>query len=453
MALTLIERARAYVSKMPAAVSGQNGHVATFHVACVLVQGFGLTPSQAMPLLEEYNERCEPPWTERELEHKLDGADKAFARQQKSRGYLAKGLKFIPSTEYREKHGITLPNKPKFDDSALRKFAGDWAGKVNLLWLAARSAEDPCVVTSGRYLETLYGARPQKDLFSVASGRGEKVVIFTNIKSQGQALWPDEPIPETGKNGVWHSAQPVDGNYRPNPRNIRDQCASCHEYRPYSHAKLSVALRAKAKCVCGGQFVPTPQMSRRSEESVIAWRYLLIESDEAPAFLWLALLVQLPLKIVSICSSGSRSIHALVRIDARTRGEWDAEAASMKRTLVTLGADSQAMTAIKQPRLPGCYREGKMIKEMGRDGKQHERYVRFPAPVLQKLLYINPDPPMRPISELAPRRDVLAPWLRWASAGIADSDETNGEALTRALHYYAPVSEECRNALRRLHHR
>lgn len=31
MSVTLLERARNYVSKLPAAVSGQNGHGATFH--------------------------------------------------------------------------------------------------------------------------------------------------------------------------------------------------------------------------------------------------------------------------------------------------------------------------------------------------------------------------------------------------------------------------------------
>lgn len=57
---------------------------------------------------------------------------------------------------------------------------------------------------------------------------------------------------------------------------------------------------------------------------------------------------------------------------------------------------------------------------------------------------------MRPICELTPRRDVLKPWLEWASLGIADADETNGAALTHALRYYAQVSPECRQALERL---
>jgi hypothetical protein len=62
---------------MPAAVSGQGGHNQTFTAACVLVQGFGLSHQDAWPLLKEYNERCQPPWSDKELWHKLEDAEKA----------------------------------------------------------------------------------------------------------------------------------------------------------------------------------------------------------------------------------------------------------------------------------------------------------------------------------------------------------------------------------------
>jgi hypothetical protein len=76
--------ARLYLDKVPPAVSGQGGHNQTFRAACVLVQGFSLSPEDAMPLLKEWNERCQPPWTEKELRHKLQGAEK----QPGERGYL-----------------------------------------------------------------------------------------------------------------------------------------------------------------------------------------------------------------------------------------------------------------------------------------------------------------------------------------------------------------------------
>src|ERR1017187_3065575 len=72
-----LERARAYVATMPAAISGQDGHGATWKVAIAL-KGFRLTQGEAMGLMREYNTRCEPPWSENDLEHKLEDAwDKA----------------------------------------------------------------------------------------------------------------------------------------------------------------------------------------------------------------------------------------------------------------------------------------------------------------------------------------------------------------------------------------
>jgi hypothetical protein len=69
---------------MPPAVSGQGGHNATFRVACVLVIGFGLSVSEALPILRDYNLGCRPPWSEAELLHKLQDASNLPGR----RGHL-----------------------------------------------------------------------------------------------------------------------------------------------------------------------------------------------------------------------------------------------------------------------------------------------------------------------------------------------------------------------------
>ncbi len=68
----VLRRAEAYLDKMPGAISGQGGHNATYAAATALVHGFRLTEATALGLLEErYNPRCQPPWTRRELEHKV----------------------------------------------------------------------------------------------------------------------------------------------------------------------------------------------------------------------------------------------------------------------------------------------------------------------------------------------------------------------------------------------
>ena len=80
----VIERARRYVATMPEAISGSSGHDATFAVACVLVLGFGLEEDDALTLLREYSDRCKPPWSEHELQHKI----KSAGQQSGERNYL-----------------------------------------------------------------------------------------------------------------------------------------------------------------------------------------------------------------------------------------------------------------------------------------------------------------------------------------------------------------------------
>jgi P4 family phage/plasmid primase-like protien len=83
----LIERARKYLAKIPAAVSGQRGHDATILAAGKLIRGFGLEREQALALLREWNQQCQPPWSEKELAHKVDDA----IEHPGERGYLQNG--------------------------------------------------------------------------------------------------------------------------------------------------------------------------------------------------------------------------------------------------------------------------------------------------------------------------------------------------------------------------
>lgn len=400
--MTIIERARRYVAAMPPAQSGAGGHNATFAAACALVKGFRLSIDQARPLLQEYNGRCSPPWSEQELEHKLSQADRT--PDPEPRGYLIgqgkheMGEAAVP--DQRPKRAWSPPPRPQYDAARLRDFAGEWAREVDLVWLANRSSHDPAEVSSSDYLDLIYRS-------------DEKVLCFTEVNkegnpwTQGEAVWPVDAPPASGKCGVWYLAQPVDGEYHPNPR--------------------------------------SGKTSRRSEEAVTRWPFLVLESDDAPLREWLGALVRLPLRIVAIYSSGGRSVHALVRIDALTKGHWDDLVKRQMevglRFLVLNGADKGVFSAVRLTRLPGAWREGKM-----RDGK----YVRLPRPELQKLLYVHPDPPARPLCEVSPKRDVEGRWCELAGRGPADEDVTGGQWIEEGLAYYARSSLRCREALAQL---
>lgn len=75
-------RARAYIEKMPPAISGAGGHDALWAVTRKLVADFGLDEHSAFRILStEYNNRCQPAWTERELKHKIkEASEKAKVR-------------------------------------------------------------------------------------------------------------------------------------------------------------------------------------------------------------------------------------------------------------------------------------------------------------------------------------------------------------------------------------
>lgn len=129
----VVERARKYIAKMPPAVSGQNGHTATFKVACVLVLGFGLSESESLALMHEFNQTCNPPWSDKELNHKIRQA----AKQSGERNYL-RNIPFerwgsIEVPTYQEPPRKSEPKRTTLVDSMRRYVTRLEAGEVKLL--------------------------------------------------------------------------------------------------------------------------------------------------------------------------------------------------------------------------------------------------------------------------------------------------------------------------------
>ncbi|WP_075088950.1 hypothetical protein [Verrucomicrobium spinosum] len=252
--MTIIERARKLLDTRPGAEEGHNGSAVTFGVACILVWGFGLEPEEAMGLMQEWNQKCVPPWTDRELMYKLNSARNAAHKEP--RGYLLDGKQvakgeagWMASEQPRKK-------KVKFDLSALEAVQDpalvmDWARWIK--WLRERSPTDPVMMTAETFLDALYEP-------------GEKIMVFENMRSTGGFMrWigkgtyklaktpgtKAEPaaMPLGSPEGMNWLMQPVDGKWRP------------------QRGKLT--------------------MSRRTKDSVQRWPYLLLESDKAPFELWL----------------------------------------------------------------------------------------------------------------------------------------------------------------------
>ena len=65
------DRARQYLMRIPGAISGSGGHRQALLAAEHMVRGFQLDDGTSMSLLCEWNRTCSPPWSERELQHKI----------------------------------------------------------------------------------------------------------------------------------------------------------------------------------------------------------------------------------------------------------------------------------------------------------------------------------------------------------------------------------------------
>lgn len=71
---TLLARVREYLLEVPPAIQGTGGDVHTYRLCCKLVRGFALTDDEAFDLLQPWNARCQPRWSDAELRDKLFNA-------------------------------------------------------------------------------------------------------------------------------------------------------------------------------------------------------------------------------------------------------------------------------------------------------------------------------------------------------------------------------------------
>lgn len=82
----ILKRARAYLAKKPPAIQGSHGSTALFNAVADMLVGFALSEADTESLItSEYNPRCDPPWDEKEIQHKIESCAKTCKRE---RGYL-----------------------------------------------------------------------------------------------------------------------------------------------------------------------------------------------------------------------------------------------------------------------------------------------------------------------------------------------------------------------------
>lgn len=292
--LTTYDRARAYAAKVPGAISGQGGHSTTYDLARVLVHDFALSRDEAMRIFLDWNTSCSPPWSQRELEHKLSQAE---------------------TKPHQTPRGSKLRDTPHETISATGRFI---------------------INRSGGAVYTAQEAAPVRD-------SAESTVAFLRA-----AFLPSETICVCTQ-----AVEGDDGKHRP---------GSHGTFKPVEWfiAQIEAGENAFTCDSASGRWIRInpyqPEASTGADSNVAAYRHVLVEFDDLPESEQLHVLRASNLPLTGIISSGGRSYHGWVRVDAPDLKTWEA-----RRDLIyTYLEDAGPCPANKNPgrfsRLPGCKR-------------------------------------------------------------------------------------------------
>jgi hypothetical protein len=225
---------------------------------------------------------------------------------------------------------VIMP-KPPINPTLISEFTS--LGDTKISEIEALSPIPVSEVSTGDALRAIYD-------------EGDKTIIFTDERSQGQLVWhhgvPDtelDAIINNNETGAFMLLNPVSGEFKHSER--------------------------------------LGKSSRRSEETLTKYKYCLIEADNTPVETWLTILKQQPLPIRSISLSGNESAHSIIQLDAKDKKQWSEWVARIATMLVPMGACPGSLTAVRLTRLPNVMRKD--------------------TQKLQRLIYLNTKPKWKPV--------------------------------------------------------
>lgn len=286
-------------------------------------------------------------------------------------------------------------------------------------WFMERSPIDPRKVTPGEFIEHAFLP-------------GERVIVFSEFKGPGDYLWEvgrggyrlsgergvkavKSKLPiDGGKDGVWYLCNPVDGQWHPNPRRAgKYSRRSAESVTAWRHLVVESdeekLLKIKSAAVrqiseVGGQ---RPEVGEEELKAMLshcgdkfADEVLALPREQWPAMadrlageakempgLWMRLLAMAPLPIKAIYSSGGDSWHALVEVNQATKADFDLYLRNGAKRMLPLLGAD-----------PGAMTPVRLTRLPGctRNGKE------------QRLIYLNPKPSHEggAIRDLQKRREV-----------------------------------------------
>lgn len=335
--MELRDRICKYLAACPPAVSGQQGHTQTFMVACKLVNGFALGESDALDYLRLYNERCQPPWSESELVHKIKSALGATHRDV--RGHLIGGNGTFSKEDFKchSTPAAEVRGRPTLIDpvTAIENYLDGWR-------------------CSEAEIHEASPIKPSEDFTF------DGVLLITHLFRPGEIV-----------NYVtdFNLSDHKDGTKKPVPSGTGISMERDKLIAEWNEMEMP-------QSDCGGWMRMNPMSGRGARDAdVTAHRHILLEFDSIPIALQLSLFSKIPLPISCILTSGGKSLHAWVRADSADATAYKDDATMLLKTLERFGLDGKNKNPSRLSRLVG------VTRKLGASGDGRQR-----------LLYLNPHP-------------------------------------------------------------
>lgn len=308
--LDAFNRALTYLRTITA-ISGQKGHAATYHAACCAAEGFGLNESELRGVMQQWNvSNASPPWSERELDHKIREALKAKASSTRI-GYLLQETQ--ERTVYRPVIEGHTP-RPRVESPNFKGVPIVWDGNPMGVSAFLKAAFQPGELVS------LVAAQPV----------------------------PEDPQYDMPKHG---------GTTVPLERLLELAERNGDSLESYFHAHTANEFKGLY-----GTYIRVNPMKRdgMKDADVTAYRHALVEFDAMDQDEQVAKMSASGAPITALIHSGGKSIHAWVRVDAKDAGEYARRVEQLYRLFP--GVDTSNRNPSRFARLPGVRRRGSVQK-------------------------------------------------------------------------------------------
>lgn len=305
--MDIIDQARRYLDAIPSAISGAGGHNQTFSAAMCLVEGFDLPASQARPLLADYAARCTPPWSEREIDHKLADAEKKIDPANRGK-LIRKGVKFKSSAQIGQ-----LNPRPAREVSPMKV-----QQREPVKYEIADTLELPDPIADGtrKFIQAVF-----------QPGEGVCISVARTVD--------DGEVPKDS--GIVLS------------REEWLKKLDTHHGNPNKFLKTSdrngIFVRVNPMRVGGGK-----------DDDVTAFRHALLEFDKISKVEQWGIITQSRIPCSAVISSGKKSIHAWVKIDAANSKEFGEKVQILYQHFEQYEPDKKNRNPSRFSRLPNCER-------------------------------------------------------------------------------------------------